>query len=426
MHWLARNKKVKPAAVSRWFRFLARKGVRPGVPAYQNYRDLLMPIRVPLGRSPATEAGNVAYSWEPGKEINGFMLVTGGSGSGKTEALKLIGGSLVRHGIPVVTIDFHGDVIFEGQNTLQAHVRQATGQGINPLAIDKTTLAEDGLEVKIAKEVDRIGRASGGLGYKQAACLRRVITDVYREFGICEDSYFGWRVVSPSLGDVAEHLRMLSKRKEGMEGFDRSTVNACLAKVETLSCNALFRHQTSVSVQDMLAYNMRLDCSRLRGDAQLLAAETVLDMVFEAGRAAGPIPVNPRSDSERYRVFIIIDEAKILSFGRGNAEDSRLILNVLVTEGRKYGIGLILASQMTSHFGSEVHTMVSTRLAMRRMDPREARRVAPQMGLLSVDLVSTESPPGTAYFRSASTGGTVMLQMDRLPEPEYRGFISEV
>lgn len=144
MHWLARSKKVKPEAISRWLRFLARKGVRPGVPTYQNYRDLLMPIRVPLGRSPATAAGDVAYSWEPGKEINGFMMVTGGSGSGKTEALKLIGVSLVRHGIPVVTIDFHGDVLFEGQNSLQAHVRQAAGQGINPLAIDRATLAEAG------------------------------------------------------------------------------------------------------------------------------------------------------------------------------------------------------------------------------------------------------------------------------------------
>ena len=149
-------------------------------------------------------------------------------------------------------------------------------------------------------------------------------------------------------------------------------------------------------------------------------------MLFEAARVAGPIPVNPRSDSERYRAFVIIDEVKILSLGRGNVEDSRHILNVLVTEGRKYGIGLILASQMTSHFGSEVHAMVSTRLAMRRMDPGEAKRVAPQMGLMPEDLVSMESTPCPAYFRSASTGGTVMLQIDRPPVPECQGFIGEI
>jgi hypothetical protein len=424
MHWRANSKKFKPEAVSRWLRFLASKGIRPGVPEYQRCRDMLMPIRVPLGQAPAVGGGQTPYSWEPGKEINGFMMVTGGSGSGKTEALKLIGGSLVRHGIPVITIDFHGDVIFEGQNTLYGHAPQSGGQGLNPLAIDPAALAGRGLEVKIANEVDRIGRATGRLGYKQASCLRKVITDLYREFGISDTLYSSWRAAYPNLVDIFNRLSLACE--EGMEGFDKQTLRECRAKVETLSCNALFRHPWPLTVQGMLAWNMRLDCSQLGREARLLAAETVLDMLFETARATGPIPVNPRSDSERYRVFIIIDEVKVLSLGRGNTEDSRHILNVLVTEGRKYGIGLILASQMMSHFGSEVHAMVSSRLVMRRMDPREAKRVAPQMGLMPEDLVSMESPPGTAYFRSASTGGTVTLQIDRPPMPECQGLISEV
>lgn len=424
MYWRANSKKLKPEAISRWLRFLASKGIRPGVPEYQKCRDILMPIRVPLGRAPAVDVDQPPYSWEPGKEINGFMMVTGGSGSGKTEALKLIGGSLVRHGIPVITIDFHGDVIFEGQNTLYGHAPQSAGHGLNPLAIDPATLAGRGLEVKIASEVDRIGRATGRLGYKQASCLRKVITDLYREFGIGDHRYFGWRAACPSLTDIFNRLNMACE--EGMEGFDKQTLRECRAKVETLSCNALFRQTCPLTVQGMLDWNMRLDCSQLGREARLLAAETVLDMLFETARAAGSIPVNPCSDSERYRVFVIIDEVKILSLGRGNNEDSRHILNVLVTEGRKYGIGLILASQMMSHFGSEVHAMVSTRLAMRRMDPREAKRVAPQMGLLPEDLVSMESQPGMAYFRSASTGGTVMLQIDRPPMPACQGLISEV
>ena len=407
---------------------LAIGDVLPGTPAYQSYRDLLMPIEVDLGCS--LDDGEECYSWIPGQEVNGFMMVTGGSGSGKTEALKRIGASLAEHGIPLVTIDFHGDVIFKGQNsvTLQARSgRRAMGMarslGLNPLAIESSFVERVGLGTKISREVDRIGRATGGMGYKQAICLRHLIIETYRNFSIYVDDSSSWRNEPPTLKDLSEII--LGACEEGMDGFEKQTLTACYAKVETLACNAVFCERDWLSVEDMLALNLRLDCSLLGREARLLAVETVLEMIFEAGKVAGSIPVNPVSDAERYRVFVMIDEAKILSLGRGNAEDSKHILNILITEGRKYGIGLILASQVSAHFSSEVHANVSTRLALKRMDPKEAKKVAPQMGLLPEDLVSMESPPGTAFFRSASTGGTVLLQVSTAP-PMGSGTITQI
>jgi DNA helicase HerA-like ATPase len=111
----------------------------------------------------------------------------------------------------------------------------------------------------------------------------------------------------------------------------------------------------------------------------------------------------------------MIDEVKILSHGRGDPNKSNLILNTLATQARKFGVGLILASQMNSHFSEEVRANFAGHLAMKRMDPSEARKVAPRLEVAVQDLISSESPPGVGFLRSASTGGTVLLRANQCP-----------
>jgi hypothetical protein len=42
--------------------------------------------------------------------------------------------------------------------------------------------------------------------------------------------------------------------------------------------------------------------------------------------------------------------------------------------------------------------------------------MAMHMGLAQRQLVSSESPPGIGYFRSASTGGTILLRLNQLSD----------
>jgi len=46
--------------------------------------------------------------------------------------------------------------------------------------------------------------------------------------------------------------------------------------------------------------------------------ETLLRRVFRVLRLKGPIPVQPVDDHQRFRLFVLIDEAKILSTGGGD------------------------------------------------------------------------------------------------------------
>ncbi|MDX5328648.1 MAG: hypothetical protein LPK06_07625 [Marinobacter sp.] len=393
---------------------IERRKLRPGMPDYQEFRRELMPIEVTLGMGFDDQDNPITHKWKPGHEANGFLMVTGGSGSGKTEALKLIGAGIAEHGIPLITIDFHGDVIFPGQTTVRLRaVPGGSDFGINPLMIEPAYIRQMGMGAKIQREVSRLSRAVGGMSEQQQSCLYHVMEQTYRQFGIREEDDNTWGRKPPTLLDIG---RALSEGyRSGIEAFDKRTISSCWAKLRRICGNPVFTRGEPLHIHDLLGWNARLDCSRLDLPSQLLVAETVLEMLFEACRGEGEIPVQPETDADRYRAFVMIDEARVLTLGRGNPDASEHILNVMACQCRKFGIGLILASQMCPHFSREVHASFTTRLAMKRMDPNEAKKVAMHMGLAPRDLISSESPPGLGYFSGASTGGTVLLRMNQLP-----------
>ena len=134
-------------------------------------------------------------------------------------------------------------------------------------------------------------------------------------------------------------------------------------------------------------------------------------MIFDTLRQRGPIPVNPADDSERFRLFIVIDEAKILSMGKGDPNGKDRILNVLATEGRKFGIGLILASQMSEHFSNEVKANISAKLVLKPMDSKEAKKNAADVQVDPKDVANLEGK-GDGYYRCNANNGTVRIKVD--------------
>lgn len=251
-------------------------GLAPGMPQYQNYRRHLAPIWVDIGSG--TDEEVTPYWWMPGREANGTLLVTGASGSGKTEALKLIGTSIAEHGIPLVSIDFHGDLVMRGTTEVRLSSGPQGHVGINPLALDFNYVSRMGLRTKIEVEVSRIQRACGRMGPKQITLLKHALMHAYASHGIQEGDSRTWSFPPPSLAT----LEALLQDKEAMKqaGYDGATIDGCRIRINSLLSNAVFSHPAFIPVNDMLSHNVRFNCSTLSREAQVIVAETLLEMIL--------------------------------------------------------------------------------------------------------------------------------------------------
>ncbi len=350
-------------------------------------------IDVPLG---IEHASSTVVRWAPGRQSNGFFLILGASGSGKTETLKVLGSYIVEAEVPVLVFDFHGDVVLEGVRSLLLSSGSASTLGLNPMELDIHSAEESGLYDQRAALRGMIHRAVPALGHRQAGILRDAFDEAYRRAGILDGDVASWNQPPPTFRDVQAVLEEWAEMDE--KKGQRASIEGCLAAVRELFDHPIFGRAQHVSVDEMLTHSLRLDLSKLPDQIRFIATETLLRKIFRLLRLRGPIPVQPTDDRQRFRLFIIIDEAKILSLGGGERDRADNILNELITEARKFGLGMILASQMSDHFSEEVRANAATWLVLKPMDIREAKKNAPNVSVDPEDLIHLAGR-GDGYFR---------------------------
>lgn len=341
-------------------------------------------MAVPLG----TAEDGAPVIWQPGVQSNGFMLILGASGSGKTETLKVIGGAIHKYGVPVLVLDFHGDVELKGVPTTLLSSGAASQHGLNPLELDLESAQETGLYDQRAALREMIMRAVPALGHRQADILHEALGEAYHRAGIVDSDPASWRHQPPGFTDLFAVLAdMSADGKRNAEGV--------IAGVRDLFGHPIFNRAERLGIEALLKASTRIDMSKLPDGVRFIATETLLRRIFRALRMRGPIPVNPIDDSERFRLFIMIDEAKILSLG-GNRE--RNILSDLFTEARKFGLGMVLASQMAEHFSEEVRSNAASWIVLKPQAMSEAKRNAPNVGVAAESLMALKGR-GDGYYR---------------------------
>ncbi|WP_157654480.1 ATP-binding protein [Burkholderia ubonensis] len=347
-------------------------------------------------------------NWAPGRQSNGFFLVLGASGSGKTETLKVLGTGIANFGVPVLVLDFHGDVVFPGLKSVLMSSGTSSIVGINPMELDSKSAEETGLYDQRKVLRDMIRNAVPALGHRQNAILRDAIEEAYENAGFDDSNPATWNNSPPNFGDVEAILAAWAE--DDSKKSQRSSIEGCLAAIQEIFEHPVFQRENHVAVDEILSSNVRLDLSKLPDEVRYIAAETLLRKLFRVLRLRGPIPVQPTDDHQRFRLFVVVDEAKILSTGAGDPDAPDRILNLLFTEARKFGIGMILASQMSDHFGSEVKANAATWLVLKPMDIREAKKNAPNVHVDPEALTSLRGR-GDGYFRDRTSARARRIQV---------------
>jgi type IV secretory pathway VirB4 component len=284
--------------------------------------------------------------WDLRKVPNPHMVILGTSGSGKTQTLKAIAGELY-HSFPSqsIVLDFHGDQQLPGETYYPLNM--ASDYGINPLTINPDP--EGGGPKLQAIAVASNLRRSLLLGVNQEGLSILILEQLYREFGITQEDRPSWSRKPPHFG----HLQQAIESRA--DGGCADSAKLQIKMAATFQYSVFSKPQLDLQGGKLI----RIDLSKVPPELGSIASEALLKQLMDSHRLAG--------ESKDLRTFVFIDEAKEL---RGSKS-----LDRITADGRKYGLGVVLASQRESHLSADILANSATKIVL-AVDAADVRRVA--------------------------------------------------
>jgi DNA polymerase III delta prime subunit len=273
--------------------------------------------------------------WDLERVSNPHIVIIGTSGSGKTQTIKAIASELFNNfAAQVIILDFHGDQRLP--NELHVPLNMASPHGINPLMVN---LDPEGGGPKLQSiAVASNLRRSLTLGVNQEGLIIQILDDLYRDFGIVQANHKSWNKAAPHFGDLERSIR---ERADGGCG-DSAKLLVKLA--------ALFQYTVFSKPQLKLEGHklVRIDLSKLPPELGSIASEALLKQAMDRHRLAG--------ESGELRTYILIDEAKELKGSKA--------MDRITADGRKYGLGIGVASQREAHLSKDLLANSATKIVL--------------------------------------------------------------
>jgi DNA helicase HerA-like ATPase len=353
-------------------------------------------LNVLLGLDPGCE--NVF--WSPGSLNNGHFIIIGGSGAGKTETIRAIATELDTGRYPVLMIDFHGDMAATEGSCRSYRIREGSEYYFNPLELDPAFTEITPLRAT-SDFVDAISINFPTFGIQQRRSVKGVIKDAYRRSGITFDPSTWHRQVN--FDDVEDQIM----------NCDDEAIPAYL---EDLFDYKLFSGSKKISIAEILRPGItHVNLNALPENLRYLFADLFLRRLFYSLQALGEIPRGTDDPHEKFRLFVIVDEAKLLvSQKTGQKQVIKAVLNKYATEMRKFGVGLILASQLISHFNDEILANIAVKLCMRTENKKQAQENSKFFEVSEEDLMNFQPGEGILSIGSEKLNIRIIPAKDRM------------
>ena len=340
------------------------------LPAYSNDRiqfvNLAHDINVILGQ----DEENELVTWKPKTQANQHLVSVGMSGTGKTTVVRTILHQLELQNVPLIIFDLHDD--FEAKKKINF-----SDITINPLELDGLTPKEKAIEFAyICKRIF-------GLGDQQENKLREAIVHCYQARGIDQLDKSTWIIQPPTLHDINEFLEV---------NRDGKTVDTLLGRVKFFHRVELFMSETRCPFQDMFNGSTVIKLIEFSDnpDLQTALCEIFLNKLLFTVKKAG---------QSKLRAYCVIDEAHILDDGK---DSYRSPLVKIAREARKYGLGLIMASQMPKDFSKSVLHNTATIISLKFNAREEAKAISDQMFGITENDILTLGEVGQGFVKLGS------------------------
>ena len=444
-------------------------------------------LRIPFGHR---LADNQPAVWDSKRAINGHMLISGPSGTGKTFQLNAMLASLARQGVPRIhVLNVHGDLC-DGLPERQVHTVRFSEQ--SPYGLQPLELLDDadigGVRRRCLAFINLMAR-QGALGQRQRPALFRLLVEGYRRFGFHADDPRTWtldhdprdrpglvkryptlkdlkssvwtRLVMMRLGQTQaaaaalDKVLTLAKRRsklcrqqkasgdegqgtldaalakarseardafaEGLERIDSGEeleelilwnnaggVQSLFDRLEALDMAGLFKGQPAPFPPDVCVHDYNIQALDLR--EQQLFTDCLMERLYvgakQRGECDGPVE------------FVVIDEADCFT-----TDDPEHIINRMVKELHKFGVGMVLAGQSFEHFSDDLLLSACVKLVLgcpeMFLEPTRRRLGLPmaEQDGRKVNPLGTIRPRQTAFAGVALAGENRPIAEIRLAGP---------
>ena len=284
---------------------------------------------------------------------NPHMMIVGESGSGKTYATLCLTAELAHRGLPTIIFDYAQgfeleqlEEIYRKYISVQEFRIGEEGISLNPLQIFPKDIKGP---LSVATRVSDVFDAVYHLGHIQTKVLIESILATFEKVGILAGDPASWKKDAPNFAQLQLMLDEFASDKAYANAKNAMTLSARLMPFFMLS--SFGSTGRTWSWEGLFAdpeYKVHvLQFRGLEGKTQNVTLEILLWHLFFYLKSHG---------KSKLRIYIVLDEAHHLSFREGGPID------LLLREARKFGLGVIFASQQPEDFSQVAFDNTASKL----------------------------------------------------------------
>jgi DNA helicase HerA-like ATPase len=346
---------------------------------------------IELGHS---EVDQEPVVWTPTVRGSPHLFILGIPGQGKSWTVSRILLELTRHGVPALVFDFHGQFAPGGSASSVLHpnvllMNASAGVPLSPFEAEAGTSAGASFWKTNAYSVAEIFQYVCGLGDIQFDLVYQAIRDCYEIHGFGGEDPSGL----PSVDEVADRIAHLEEAKR--------TPNVT-ARVRPLLEFDLFASDLPGEDWDRrMEFGAVLDVSGIGLEkVQLAISAFMLRKVYKDMFKWG--------ETDHLRLVVVLDEAHRL------AKD--ITLPKIMKEGRKFGVGVLVASQGLADFHQDVVGNAGTKIVFRTNFPMSRKVASFFRSDRKVDLAALieQLDVGEAYVQTPEMDRALRVRMHPL------------
>ena len=296
------------------------------------------------------ERNNKEVLWCPNdtnKLLHTNTGIIGTMGTGKTQFTKSMITQIYRESkynvdgkkVGILIFDYKGDYNKSKQDFIEAtdaKVFELFHLPFNPLAVIKSTNSKPMLPLHTANSLKETLAKAFGLGIKQETLLRDLIMEAYEKRGIIKNKPDTWDKPAPTLKDVFDiYVDREDLKEDSLYAAFSNLIDFEIFEPDPFETQSLFDLIDGVTVIDLSGYDPGI---------QNLVVAITLDLFYSQMQAYGHSKID--GQLRQLNKIVLVDEAD--NFLSKDFPSLKKILK----EGREFGVGTVLSTQLLSHFNT--------------------------------------------------------------------------